>query len=453
MEENQRGGFGSKFGLLMAAVGSAIGLGNIWRFPYITGKYGGGAFLFIYLIVVALIGIPLMISEFIIGREGRSDAIGSFRKLAPKEYWYISGVLGVLAAFFILSYYSTIAGWSLEYVVKSVTNSFAGQSSESINNMFVEFVSHPIKPVIAQIVFMAITGAVVATGIEEGIEKVSKIMVPVLFLIIIILDIRALTLPGAMEGMKFLFKPDFSKIDSTVVLGALGHAFYTLSLGMGIIITYGSYIDEKENLGSSALQISIMDTAIALMAGIAIFPAVFSYGVDPTSGPGLVFITLPNIFNQMPGGYIFSVLFFLLLALAALTSTISLMEVVVAFLVDSLKMARRKASLLAFGSITSIGIFSTLSQGPLSDIKIFGNDILDFLDGITANYFLTTAALISVIFLGWFYSRDKVENQLTSNGRYKIAYTNLYYLMIKYVVPVAIIFIFLFELGMFGTLD
>lgn len=453
MEEKHRDGFGSRFGLLMAAVGSAIGLGNIWRFPYITGKYGGGAFLFVYLIVIVLIGLPLMISEFVIGREGRSDAIGSFRKLDSKKPWYISGVLGVLAAFFILSYYSTIAGWSLEYIMKSITNSFAGQSSEAINTMFGDFVSHPIKPVITQIIFMAITGFVVASGIEKGIEKVSKIMVPLLFLIIIILNIRALTLPGGMEGFKFLFKPDFSKIDGAVVLGALGHAFYTLSLGMGIMITYGSYIDDKENLGSSALQISIMDTVIALMAGIAIFPAVFAYGVDPTSGPGLVFITLPNIFNQMPGGYLFSVLFFTLLSLAALTSTISLMEVVVAFLVDSFKMVRKKASILAFISITTVGLFSTLSQGPLSHITIFGDDILDFLDATTANYFLTTAALISVIFMGWFFDRDKVENQLTSGGIVKAGYTNLYYIMIKYVVPIGIILVFLFELGVFGTLD
>src|SRR5699024_9325527 len=443
----------STFGLLMAAVGSAIGLGNIWRFPYITGKYGGGAFLLVYLFVVVLIGLPLMISEFIIGREGRKDAIGSFRKLAPGKPWYISGVLGVLAAFFILSYYSTIAGWSLEYFMKSVTNSFAGQSSEAITGMFGEFVSHPIRPVITQIIFMAITGVVVATGIEKGIERVSKIMVPFLFVLIVILDIRALTLPGGMEGIRFLFKPDLSKIDGTVILGALGHAFYTLSLGMGIIITYGSYIDDKENLGKSALQISVMDTIIALLAGVAIFPAVFAYGVDPTEGPGLVFITLPNIFNQMPGGYLFSILFFLLLSVAALTSTISLMEVVVAFLVDSFKMARKNASVLAFVSITVVGLFSTLSQGPLAHIQLFGNDILDFLDQITANYFLTTAALISIIFLGWFYEKDKVENQLTSGGTVKAGYKSLYYFMIKWVVPIGIILVFLFQLGVFGTLD
>lgn len=449
----KREGFGSKFGLLAAAVGSAIGLGNIWRFPYITGQYGGGAFLVVYLIIAALIGLPLMLSEFVIGREGKKDAIGSFKELAPKKPWYMSGVLGVLAAFFILSYYGVVAGWTLEYIVKSLTNSFAGQSSEQISSMFTNFISHPTKPVFWQVTFMAITGLIVATGIEKGIEKVSKIMVPLLLLIVIILDIKALTLPGGMEGFKFLFKPDFSKIDRTVVLGALGHAFYSLSLGMGIMITYGSYIGEEINLGKTALQISILDTLIALLAGIAIFPAVFAYGVDPTSGAGLVFMTLPNVFSQMPGGYFFSVLFFLLIALAALTSTISLLEVVVAFLVDSFKVERKKASILSFASITIVGVFASLSQGPLSHIEIFGNNIFDFLDTTTANYFLTTAALISIVFLGWFFSKDKIENQLTNKGTIKAGYINLYYFMIRYIVPIGIIFIFLYQMGVFGTLE
>ena len=292
----KREGFGSRFGLLAASIGSAVGLGNIWRFPYIAGEHGGGAFLVIYLVIVAIIGLPLMMSELIIGRSGKKDAIGSFKTLAPKKPWYISGVLGVLAAFFILSYYGVVAGWTLEYIVNALSNNFAGKSSEEITNLFVGFISHPTKPVMWQVLFMIITSAVVATGVQEGIEKFAKIMVPLLFILIIILDIQALTLPGGMEGSKFLFKPDFSKIDSKVVLGALGHAFYSLSLGMGIMITYGSYMSDDENLGRTALQISIADTIIALLAGLAIFPAVFSYGVDPTSGAGLVFMTLPNVF-------------------------------------------------------------------------------------------------------------------------------------------------------------
>ena len=449
----KRDGFSSSLGLLAAAVGSAVGLGNIWRFPYIAGKYGGGAFLIIYLGIVALIGLPVMLGEFVIGREGKKDAIGSFKELAPGKPWFLSGVLGVLAAFFILSFYSSVAGWTVEYIVKAVTNSFAGRSSVQITNMFVSFISDPIKPVIYQIGFMIATALVVATGVEKGIEKFSKFMVPLLLVIILILDFQALRLPGAMEGLKFLFQPDFSKIDATVILGALGHAFFSLSLGMGIMITYGSYISDTEHLGGMALKVSIADTLIALLAGIAIFPAVFSFGVDPSSGAGLVFMTLPNIFPQMAGGYFFGIMFFLLLALAALTSTISLLEVVVAYLVDSTKMARKPATLLATVAITAVGVVATLSNGILSHITIFGDNIFDFIDHITANYFLTIAALISVIFLGWFFDKDKIQNQLSNNGTLQIGYAKAFNILIKYVAPIGIVLVFLYQIGLFGTLE
>ena len=394
-----------------------------------------------------------MLSELIIGREAKFDAIGSFKKLDSKRPFYISGILGVLAAFFILSFYGVVAGWTLEYVFSSLTNKFAGQDSQAIEGMFVSFISDPYRPIMWQIVFMAITGLVVSTGVQKGIEKVAKIMVPLLLVLIIILDIKALSLPNSMAGLEFLFKPDFSKIDARVVLAALGHAFFSLSLGMGIMITYGSYIRDKEKLGSMALQISIADTIIALLAGVAIFPAVFAYGLDPSGGAGLVFMTLPNVFNQMPGGYLFSIMFFLLLALAALTSTISLLEVVVAFLVDSMKMARKKASILSFVSITLIGFFASLSNGPLSHLDFFGNNFFDFLDETTANYFLTTAALISVIFVGWFMKRDRVDAQLSNEGKFRVAYEGLFYLIIKYIAPIGIVLVFLYQIGIFGTID
>lgn len=449
----KRDGFGSSLGLLAAAVGSAVGLGNIWRFPYIAGKYGGGAFLIIYLGIVAVIGLPVMLGEFVIGREGRKDAIGSFKELAPKKPWFLSGVLGVLAAFFILSFYSSVAGWTVNYVFKAATNSFAGLSGDEITNMFVGFISDPIQPVLYQVGFMIVTSLVVATGVEKGIEKFSKVMVPVLLVIILILDFQALRLPGAMDGIRFLFQPDFSKINAKVILGALGHAFFSLSLGMGIMITYGSYISEKEHLGQMAVKVSIADTIIALLAGIAIFPAVFAFGVDPGSGAGLVFMTLPNIFPQMAGGYFFGIMFFLLLSLAALTSTISLLEVVVAFLVDSTKMSRKPATALAAVSITAVGIVATLSNGILSHIEIFGDNIFDFIDNTTANYFLTIAALISVIFLGWFFDKEKIHNQLTNNGTIKVAYDKVFNVLIKYVAPIGIVLVFLYQIGIFGTLE
>lgn len=449
----KRDGFGSSFGLLAAAVGSAVGLGNIWRFPYIAGKYGGGAFLIVYLGIVAVIGLPVMLGEFVIGREGRKDAIGSFKVLAPGKPWFLSGVLGVLAAFFILSFYSSVAGWTVEYIVKAATNSFAGLSGDEITNLFVDFISDPIKPVLYQIGFMAVTTLIVSTGVEKGIEKFSKLMVPLLLVIILILDFQALRLPGGMEGLKFLFQPDFSKINSKVILGALGHAFFSLSLGMGIMITYGSYISDKENLGAMALKVSIADTLIALLAGLAIFPAVFAFGVAPDSGAGLVFMTLPNIFPQMAGGYFFGIMFFLLLALAALTSTISLLEVVVAFLVDSTKMARKPAALLASVCITAVGIVATLSNGILGHIKIGRDNIFDFIDNTTANYFLTIAALISVIFLGWFYNKDKIYKQISNNDTLKIGYYKAFNVLIKYVAPIGIIFVFLYQIGIFGKLE
>lgn len=445
----ERENFSSSFGILMAAVGSAIGLGNIWRFPTIAGQNGGGAFLIIYLGIVVVIGLPIMISEFVIGREGKSDAIGSFKNLS-KGPWFASGVLGVLAAFFILSFYGVVAGWTLEYMVKAATNAFDGQSAEQITTMFVSFISNPIKPIIWQVVFMIVTALVVSTGVQKGIEKLAKLLVPLLLVIIIILDVQALSLPGGKAGLEFLFKPDWSALNWSVVLAALGHAFFSLSLGMGIMITYGSYMDEKENLGKMAIGISIGDTLIALLAGIAIFPAVFSFGIEPTSGAGLVFMSLPNVFTQMTGGYIFGILFFALLALAALTSTMSLLEVVVAYFVDSHNIDRKKATVIALVSITAVGMVASLSNGILSEYTIAGDNIFDFIDKTTANYFLTTAALISVIFLGWRLDKDLVKKQLTSGGTLKAGYASAFMFLVKFIVPIAIIIVFLFQIGILG---
>lgn len=447
-ETKGRESFKSSFGLLAAAVGSAVGLGNIWRFPYITGVNGGGAFLIIYLFCVVAIGLPVMLAEFVIGREGKKDAIGSFKYLAPGKKWYISGVLGVLAAFFILSFYGVIAGWTLEYIVSAAGNQFAGKSAAEIGGFFTSFISSPIKPIIWQVVFMSITAIIVATGVEKGIEKFSKLMIPLLLLIIIILDIRALTLPGGMAGIEFLFKPDFSKINGKVILAALGHAFFSLSLGMGIMITYGSYIPKEEKLGKTALKVSIADTLIALLAGVAIFPAVFAFGIAPDSGPGLVFITLPNVFAQMPGGYFFSIMFFLLLALAALTSTISLLEVVVAYIIETFKMERKKATLISATLITLIGMVASLSNGNLSYIQIFGKNIFDFIDYLTANYFLTTGAFLSSIFFAWKLDKKVIKNQLTNQGAFQVGYIKAFYFLLKFVAPIGIIFVFLTEVGL-----
>lgn len=435
--------FKSSFGLFAAAVGSAVGLGNIWRFPYITGKYGGAAFLIIYLICVAVIGIPVMLAEFIIGREGKKSAIGSFKEIAPESKWYLSGVLGVLAGFLILSFYSVIAGWTLEYLMKAITNQFAGKDVAAISNMFNEFTSDPIRPIIWQIIILAFTAYIVGNGIEKGIEKYSSILIPGLILIIIILDLRAITLPGSMEGLSFLFKPDFSKVNSKVILAALGHSFFSLSLGAGTMITYGSYIKEKENLGRSTVSIALADTLIAILAGIAIFPIVFAFDIAPDSGPGLVFITLPNVFPKLPGGYFFAILFFLLLALAAITSTISMLEPVVAYIIDKFNVKRKKATLISISLVLIIGILASLSNSPMFSIPIFGRTFLDLLDYFTANYLMTIGSLISILFVGWKLDRNTVEKQLTNNGLVKVGYLNIYNFVAKFITPILIIIVFI----------
>ncbi len=440
--DNNRESFKTSFGLLAAAIGSAVGLGNIWRFPYITGAYGGGAFLIVYLLCVVIIGIPVMIAEFIIGREGKKDAIGSYHRLAPKEPWYISGILGVGAAFLILAFYGVVAGWTLEYIVSATLNKFAGLSAEGVESYFVDFISDPIKPIVWQLIVMAVTSFVVASGVEKGIEKIAKILVPLLLLIIIILDIRAITLPGGKAGLDFLFKPNFAELTKEGVLAALGHAFFSLSLGMGIMVTYGSYIPKDENLGKTSLYISIADTLIALLAGVAIFPVVFAFGIEPGSGAGLVFITLPNVFTQMPGGYLFSIMFFALLALAALTSTISLLEAVVAYVMERFGMERVKATVITAFLITLLGIIASLSNGILSHRQIFGDNIFDFLDNLTADFFLPISAFISSIFVGWRLDKKIVENQLTNNGTIQVGYVKALSFLFRIVSPIAILIVF-----------
>ena len=341
---SKRDSFSSKFGVIAAAAGSAVGLGNIWRFPYIAGENGGGAFILVYLLFIMAIGIPVMLSEFTIGRSAQRNVFGSFKKLAPNTYWYLIGLLGVIAAFIILAFYSTVASWTLEYTYKSVINSFSGRTPDQLTSMFEGFKASTFRPILWQLLFMSLTAWIVIAGVKRGIEKYAKILMPILLLLIIIMDVRAVTLTGAKEGVEFLFRPDFSKLDTNSVLEALGQAFFSLSIGMGTLVTYGSYINKRENLANTAISVSAADTIIAILAGLAIFPAVFAFGIEPNAGPDLIFRTLPNIFMQLPGGYFFSLLFFILLVVAALTSSISVLEVVVAYFTEELGMLRRPAT-------------------------------------------------------------------------------------------------------------
>ncbi len=430
-----RDSFSGKFGIVAAAAGSAIGLGNIWRFPYVLGENGGGAFLLVYLFFVIIIGAPVMISELLIGRKAGMNVFGSFRKLSPSQHWYLIGIMGVGAAFLILAFYSVVAGWTLHYVYLSVINGLAGNTPDQMIAVFDGIQSSKGMSIFWTLLFMLGTAFIVKSGIEKGIEKYTKILMPLLVIIIVILSIRAVTLEGASKGLIFLFNPDFSKITSDVVLEALGQAFFSLSIGMGVIVTYGSYIKKTESLGGTALTVSLADTAIAVLAGVAIFPAAFAFGMEPDQGPGLVFVTLPNIFNQMAGGYIFGLLFFLLLAIAAFTSSISLLEVVVAYFTEELKLRRTMATWIAAGVISMLGILCALNS------SVFGT-----FDYVSSNILLPLGGLFVVLFVGWIMDTHLVREEIEADKR-KARYYRGFIFIIKFVSPIAIALVFLHGLG------
>lgn len=444
----KRDSFASKFGVVAATAGSAIGLGNIWRFPYVAGENGGGAFLIVYLSFVLIIGIPVMISEFIIGRKSRRNVFGAFRKLAPGSYWYLIGLMGVVAAFMILSFYTAVAGWTLEYTYQAIVNGFSKLSSQELNGMYESFIGSPWRPLFWFFVFMLLTSLIIIAGVQRGIEKYSKILMPILLVLLLILVIRSITLPGAKGGIMFLFKPDFSKITTSTILEALGQAFFSLSIGMGTLITYSSYFRKREKLGSVAISVATADTIIAILAGIAIFPAVFAFNIEPNSGEGLVYITLPAIFQQMYGGYFFSVIFFVLLGVAALTSTISVMEVIVAFFVEEFNMSRKAATLLTMASVSVLGVMCVLSTSTMADVKFFDFTIFGLMNFTSANILLPLGGFFIVIFVGWRMGRKKVYQELTNRGKLKAGYLSIFMFIIKFVAPLAITFIFLQGIGL-----
>lgn len=438
-----RDGFGSKLGIIAAAAGSAVGLGNIYRFPCELGNNGGGAFLMVYLLIVLCLGVPVMLSEFIIGRRAQKNPIGAFKLLKPRSGWPIIGYMGVLCAFIIMAFYSTVAGWTLEYIVKSVGNQFHGKELSAIEQEFADFHEIGWKNVMWQGVFILLTGFVVFKGVADGIEKYAKILMPVLVVILIVLGVRAVTLPGAGEGLRFLFKPDFSKITGSVLISALGQAFFSLSMGMGVLITYGSYIQKDDNLTTTAISVTLSDTLIAVLAGVVIFPAAFSFGVQPTAGMGLVFNTLPMIFNQMAGGYFFCVIFFVLLAVAALTSTISLLEVIVAYFVEELHMKRRWATVIASLGCMALGVFASLSLQSDTGLTIAGLSFFDCLDFFSAKILLPIGALAIVIFVGWIMGKHTFNEEITNDGKLKLRVKGIIYFIIRYLAPLAIAVIFI----------
>jgi neurotransmitter:Na+ symporter, NSS family len=444
---SKRDSFGSRMGVIMAAAGSAVGLGNIWRFPYILGENGGGAFLIIYLVIIFSIGIPVMMSELVIGRRSQRNPVGAFRTLAPRRPWYLVGMMGIVAAFMILAFYTAVAGWTLEYIYQTLKGGFVGKSSAELSAMFESFRSESLRPALWFSVFMLATSAIVLGGVRKGIEKSTKILMPLLLVLLVFMCIKSLTLPGAGKGVEFLFRPDFSKITGNTVLMALGQAFFSLSIGMGTLITYGSYIPKDNNLGSTAVQVSMVDLFIAVLAGIAIFPAVFAFGISPSSGESLTFIVLPGIFQQMPGGMVFAFIFFFLLAIAALTSTISVLEVIVAYFSEQLNLSRRTAIIIATASMFILGLSASMSWGMMSEVKLFGLNIFDLFNFTTANILLPLGGLLIVAFLGWFFPGRDTRDELSNGGTLRLRYYSLYRFAIRFLAPLAIALVFLNGLG------
>ena len=447
MEIKTRGNWSSQFGFIAAAAGSAIGLGNIWRFPYMVGRYGGAAFVLVYLAIIIFIGVPVMNSELLIGRKSERNAVGAFKVLAPGTPWFIVGAMGILAGFIILSYYSVVAGWAVAFIFKSGAYMATGADYA---NIFVGHITSSAAPIIWHAIFMFICIGIVAAGIEKGIEKYSKILMPLLVLIMLVLIIRSVTLPGAGEGLSFYLKPDFGKLSAEGILAALGQAFFTLSLGMGCMIVYGSYLKKDQDIPANSYWIAGADTGIALLAGLAIFPAVFAFGLDPGEGAGLTFITLPAVFAAMgPMGHFFGILFFFLLTIAALTSAISLLEVVSAYFIDEAKWNRKKAVWIMGIIIFLLGIPSSLGQGVWSGVKIIGGrDILDSLDFLANNTLLPLGGFLLCIFIGWFWGTTKATEE-ANIGAKSIKLGTTYSFLIKYVIPVAIFIVFLKSTGVF----
>lgn len=438
---NQRDKWASKLGFILAAAGSAVGLGNLWKFPYSVGNNGGGAFVMIYFIFLILIGFPLMLAAITLGRKTQLSAVGAYRSV--KKNWAFVGGLGVLCGFFILAFYSTVGGWVIYYFAKSLMGGLSIQEPEVLGSIFTDFISSPKESILYQGVFLLLTLMIVLKGISGGIEKASKIMMPSLFVMIILISIRSVTLPGASEGLEFFLVPDFQKIDMSVVMNALGQVFFSLSIGMGVMVTYGSYLDRETNLLGPSMYIPMLDTAVAIIAGLATLPAVFALGFKASSGPGLMFVTLPAVFASMPFGKLFCFIFFMLVLFAALTSSISMLEVCVSYFVDEKGANRRSASIIIAAIIYVVGMPASLSMGPWSDLHILGSlNFFDFYDKLTSNILLTSGGLLLSIFVGWIWGADNAIAEIESDG-VKFVLAPVWKLLIKFVVPPAVFIVLL----------
>ncbi len=448
---SDRGHFGSKLGIVLATAGSAVGLGNIWRFPYMTGHNGGAAFLMVYLVCIFLLGVPGIISEFIVGRHGAANAARSYGSLTKHKSWRLVGYLGILTSTIILGFYAVVAGWCLQYLFASLMGQLQGDAAY-VQQYFSEFSSHPLKPCLWAVAFILLTHFVVVRGIRNGIERASKLLMPILLVLLVIIVIASCLLPGAVKGVEFLLMPDFSKLSGSVFLEALGQAFFSLSLGTACLCTYASYFNPQTHLARSAVEIALLDTFIAVLAGLMIFPAAFSVGVTPDAGPSLIFITLPNVFHQAFSavpvvGYVISVMFYALLVFAALTSTISMHEIGTAFFHEELHAPRKRAAWVLTVVCSVIAVICSLSMGACPSLRLLGLDILDFCDKLTAQYMLPTGAFLTCLFVGWVVPRHIVRQEYTNGGTLSGTFYRAYLFAVRYVCPFAIFMVFLHQLG------
>ncbi len=447
---DKRANFGSKIGIILATVGSAVGLGNVWRFPYVTGENGGAAFLIVYALCVAFLGIPCMVSEFIIGRSAQANTARAYTKMADNRPWKWIGYLSVFTGFAITCYYAIVSGWCLHYIFAPFMSDLS--TPDLVKQHFAEFSGNPYEPVCWALCLILICHFTITRGVQKGIEKVSKIFMPMLFILLLVIVVASCLLSGAVEGLKFLFMPDFSKLSPDSILAAMGQSFYSLSIAMGCVCTYASYFSRETNLTRTAVQISFIDSMVAVLAGMMIFPAAFAVGVQPDAGASLVFVTLPNVFNQafsvMPFvGNCISVAFYTLLSIAALTSLISLHEVATAFVQEECNTSRKKAATIVTAIAMLIGIFCSLSLGDRSWLTVAGMPLFDFFDYTTGQILLPIIGFLTCIFLGWFGPRDRIRAEFTNNGTYKGKLFKCYLFLIKFFCPIAIALVFLDQIG------
>jgi NSS family neurotransmitter:Na+ symporter len=445
----KRDGFTTRMGMLLATLGSAVGLGNIWKFPYLTGANGGALFVLIYLVAVLLIGIPVMVAELGIGRSAQANAVNAMTKVSPNRFpWWIIGAMGIFGSFIIMAYYSEVAGWVLAYIPKIIATPSLSTNPTIAKDAFGALVTNPIQSIIWQWVDLAIITAIIIFGVSKGIESAAKKVIPVLLGLLVIVAIRSLTLPGAAAGLKFLFMPDFTKVTGSTILAAMGLAFFKLSIGMGVMITYGSYFRKEQDIPATAVRVALSDVGIALLAGVAIFPAVFAYGFEPAAGVSLLFNTIPAVFASMPGGHIFCVIFFVLTFLASIGAQLSLVEAVIAFITERFHISRKVGTAITIGMMLVAGAPAALSNSSMANVTIFGKTFFDLFDYMSSNILLPLGGLLICIFIGWVWGYKNYQAAIgTENNKNEKVVKTLFFLT-RYVAPVLILVVFLSGFGL-----